>query len=83
MTSVLGKVAQLNIKYRKKWGPHNRYLNRQSPNFVGAPPDKVTPLRPAKRRQKQIELILLWNISKYFPHANYWIVFSYPQHNAG
>ena len=28
MISVRRKVAQLNIKYRKKLGPHNRYLHR-------------------------------------------------------
>ena len=28
MIPVLRKVGQLNIEYRKKWGPHNRYLHR-------------------------------------------------------
>ena len=28
MIPALRKVAQLNIKYRKKWGLHNRSLNR-------------------------------------------------------
>ena len=27
MISVLRKVTQSNIKYRKKWGPHNRCLH--------------------------------------------------------
>ena len=37
MIPVLRKVAQLNIKYRKKWGPHNRCLQ-------WGPPDKVMAL---------------------------------------
>ena len=28
MISVLRKIAQLNIKYRKKWGPLNTCLHR-------------------------------------------------------
>ena len=28
MIPVLRKAAQLNIKSRKKWGPHNRCLDR-------------------------------------------------------
>ena len=37
MISVLKKVAQLNIKYRKKWGPIIDVCSR-------APPDKITAL---------------------------------------
>ena len=35
MIPLLRKVAQLNIKYRKKWGLQNRCLH-------WAPPDEVT-----------------------------------------
>ena len=38
MIPVLRKIAQLNIKYRKKWGPHNIDA------CTGVPPDKVTTL---------------------------------------
>ena len=41
MISVLRKIAQLNIKYRKKWGPHNQCLHR-------AAPDKITGLCPVE-----------------------------------
>ena len=37
MIPVLIKIAQLYIKYKKKWGPHNRCLHR-------GPPDEVTAL---------------------------------------
>ena len=37
MIPVFRKVVQLNIKYRKKWGPHNRCLH-------GDPPDEITAL---------------------------------------
>ena len=37
MIPVFRKVVQLNIKYKKKWGPHNRCLH-------GDPPDEITAL---------------------------------------
>ena len=48
MISVLKKVAQLNVKYRKKKGPHNRCLHR-GPTRRSYGPDNIgeTLIKPA------------------------------------
>ena len=38
MISVLRKLAQVNIKYRKKWAPHNKCLHWDPPDEVTARP---------------------------------------------
>ena len=42
MIHVLGKLAQLNIKYRKKWGPHNRCLHRGPTRRIYGPAPKFS-----------------------------------------
>ena len=50
MIPVLRKVAQLNIKYRKKWEPHNRCLHR-------APPDEVTVLSASNLHHAEVSTL--------------------------
>ena len=61
MIPVLRKVAQLNIKYRKKWESHNRCLHRGPPDAVPALEKRT---RYVMHSQRGLEKVLKGNQNK-------------------